>query len=67
VEGFRKSSPLYAWIKIITSHLPGENRWNKVQEKDLFTEWTLCGPQEQKKMIDEYVSASAEACSRERF
>ena len=27
----------------------------KAQEKDLFTEWALYGPQEQKKMIDEYI------------
>ena len=39
----------------------------KEQEKDLFTEWALYGPQEQKKMIDEYISISAGACSRERF
>ena len=40
---------------------------NKAKEKDLFTEWALYGPQEQKKMIDEYISISAGACSRERF
>ena len=39
----------------------------KTQDKDLFTEWALYGPQEQKKMIDEYISISAGACSRERF
>jgi hypothetical protein len=39
----------------------------KAKEKDLFTEWALYGPQEQKKMIDEYISISAGACSRERF
>lgn len=39
----------------------------KEQEKDLFTEWALYGPQEQKKMIDEYITISAEDCSRERF
>jgi len=40
---------------------------NKAKEKDLFTEWALYGPQEQKKMIDEYISISAGACSRQRF
>jgi hypothetical protein len=40
---------------------------NKAKEKDLFTEWAFYGPQEQKKMIDEYISISAGACSRERF
>ena len=40
---------------------------NKAKEKDLFTEWALYGPQEQKKMIDEYISISVGACSRERF
>ncbi len=40
---------------------------NKTQEKDLFTEWALYESQEQKKMIDEYISISAGACSRERF
>ena len=40
---------------------------NKAKEKDLFAEWALYGPQEQKKMIDEYISISAGACSRERF
>ncbi len=39
----------------------------KTQEKDLFTEWALYGPQEQKKMIDEYISISAGICSRDRF
>ncbi len=39
----------------------------KIQEKDLFTEWALYGPQEQKKMIDEYLSISTGACSRDRF
>jgi hypothetical protein len=39
----------------------------KTQEKDLFTEWALYGPQEQKKMIDEYISISAGTCSRDRF
>ena len=39
----------------------------KAQEKDLFTEWALYGPQEQKKMIDEYISISAGACSRDNF
>ncbi len=39
----------------------------KTQEKDLFTEWALYEPQEQKKMIDEYISISAGACSRDRF
>ena len=32
---------------------------NKAKEKDLFAEWALYGPQEQKKMIDEYISISA--------
>jgi hypothetical protein len=40
---------------------------NKAKEKNLFTEWALYGPQEQKKMIDEYINISAGACSRERF
>jgi hypothetical protein len=40
---------------------------NKAKEKDLFTEWALYGPQEQKKLIDEYIIVSAGACSRERF
>jgi hypothetical protein len=40
---------------------------NKSKEKYLFTEGALCGPQEQKKMIDEYISISAGVCSRERF
>lgn len=40
----------------------------KAQEKDLFTEWALYEHQEQKKMIDEYISISAGgACSREMF
>ena len=39
----------------------------KTQVKDLFTEWALYGPQEQKKMIDEYISISAGTCSRVRF
>jgi hypothetical protein len=39
----------------------------KAQEKDLFIEWALYGPQEQKKMIEEYLSSSNENCSRERF
>ena len=40
---------------------------NKAKEKDLFAEWALYGPQEQKEMIDEYIRISAGACSRERF
>jgi len=39
----------------------------KTQEKDLFIEWALYGPQMQKKMIDEYISISAGTCSRYRF
>ncbi|MCP4343239.1 MAG: hypothetical protein GY799_31290 [Desulfobulbaceae bacterium] len=39
----------------------------KAQQKDLFTEWALYGTQEQKKMIDEYISISAGNCSRDRF
>jgi hypothetical protein len=39
----------------------------KAQERDLFIEWALYGPQEQKKMIEEYLSISNESCSRERF
>ena len=39
----------------------------KVQHEDLFTEWALYGPIEQKKMIDEYISISAGNCSRDRF
>ena len=27
----------------------------KAQQKDLFTEWAIYGPQEQRKMIDEYL------------
>jgi hypothetical protein len=40
---------------------------NKAKEKDLFAEWAHLGPQEQKKMIDEYLSNSAGPCNRERF
>lgn len=40
---------------------------DKVQEKELFTEWALYRPQEQKKMIDEYISVSRGGCSRDRF
>jgi hypothetical protein len=56
-------------MKIRTSHLhpTGENDMTKAQEKDLFTEWARYGPQEQKKMIDEYISISGESCSRNRF
>ncbi len=39
----------------------------RAQEKDLFIEWGLYEPQEQKKMIEEYLSISNENCSRERF
>ena len=39
----------------------------RTQEKDLFTEWARYGPEEQKKMIDEYINISAGACSRDRF
>ena len=39
----------------------------KAQQKDLLIEWALYGPQEQKIMIDEYISISAENCSRGRF
>jgi hypothetical protein len=40
---------------------------NKAKEKDLFTAWALYRPQEQKKMIDEYISISVGVCSREGF
>ena len=39
----------------------------RAQEKDLFIEWGLYEPQEQKKMIEEYLSISNKNCSRERF
>ena len=39
----------------------------RAQEKDLFIEWGPYEPQEQKKMIEEYLSISNENCSRERF
>lgn len=40
----------------------------RAQEIDLFVEWGLYGPQEQKKMIDEYIrSISAGNCSRDMF
>ena len=40
----------------------------KAQQNDLFTEWSLYGPQEQKKMIDEYiVDTSVGTCSKDRF
>ena len=39
----------------------------KAQQKDLFTEWALYGPLEQKKMIDEYLCISEGNCSRDRF
>ena len=39
----------------------------KAQQEDLFIEWALYGPQEQKKMIDEYLGISAGNCSRDRF
>jgi hypothetical protein len=56
-------------MKTRTSHLhpAGENDMTKAQEKDLFTKWARYGPQEQKKMIDEYISISAGLCSRDRF
>ncbi len=39
----------------------------KAQEKDLFIEWELYEPQEQKMMIDEYISISAGNCSWDQF
>ena len=39
----------------------------KAQQEDLFIEWALYGPRVQKKMIDEYISISAENCSKDRF
>ncbi len=39
----------------------------KAQEKDLFTEWALYEPIEQRLMIEEYLSISAGNCSRDSF
>jgi hypothetical protein len=48
-------------------HLPGGNDMTREQEKDLFAEWALYEPKEQKKMIDEYISITEGNCSRDRF
>jgi hypothetical protein len=41
---------------------------NSAQRKDLFDEWSLYGPQEQRSMIDEYChNVSEEECCKERF
>ena len=40
---------------------------NKAQQKDLFIEWVLYGPVEQRLMIDEYLCISEGNCSKERF
>ena len=39
----------------------------KAQEKDLFNEWGLYEPTEQRLMIDEYLCVSEGNCSKERF
>ena len=40
----------------------------KAQQKDLFTEWTLYGPIEQRSMIDEYILRTSEDnCSKDSF
>jgi hypothetical protein len=41
---------------------------NSAQRKDLFIEWSLYGPHEQRLMIQEYwYKVSEEECCRERF
>lgn len=40
----------------------------KAQQKDLFTEWILYGPIEQRLMIDEYILRTNEGnCSKDMF
>jgi len=39
----------------------------EAQKKDLFTEWALHGPVEQRKMIDEYLAISKGNCSKNIF
>ncbi len=39
----------------------------ETQQEDLFIEWGLYEPLEQKKMIDEYHRISAGNCSRDSF
>lgn len=39
----------------------------EAQQKDLYTEWALYGPIEQRLMIDEYLRISEGHCSKERF
>ena len=39
----------------------------EAQQKDLFTEWALYEPVEQRLMIKEYLSISAGKCSKDSF
>ena len=39
----------------------------KAQQEDLFTEWALYEPIEQRLMIDEYLCVSEGNCSKNRF
>ncbi len=39
----------------------------KAQQKDLFTEWALCRPVEQRLMIDENLRIGEGNCNKDRF
>lgn len=39
----------------------------KAQQKDLFTEWSLYEPTEQRAMVNEYLCISEGNCNKDRF